>query len=168
MSKWNFGALNQMASGAGSVNQVGEITNTNNIGDNSGSVSVEQIFAAIIAAVEAPDGPTPPTATPAPAPQPVDPASQPTPGAPVASSPVAEDTVAPLQSLACMSLVDQTKPDIQAKAANLFERLVPYAPQIAKGLAVFGSAALESLANRNPIIAGVCAVCKATKDNAIA
>jgi len=42
----------------------------------------------------------------------------------VQSSPIAEDTVAPLQMMAYMPLADQA-PKVPAKAANLLERLIP-------------------------------------------
>ena len=77
---------------------------------------------------------------------------------------VAEDTVAPLQAMACMSVLEMETPENKSKAANLLERLVPFAPQIAKGLMTFGEAALSSLATRNPIIAGVVAVCRSSKE----
>ena len=73
---------------------------------------------------------------------------------------VVEDTVVPLQTFAAMPIAQMEEPANKATWSNLIERLVPYAPQIGKGLAIFGAAALESLANRNPIIAGVVAVCK--------
>lgn len=79
---------------------------------------------------------------------------------------VAEDTVAPLQAMACMPLTDMEKPDIKSRAANLLQRLMPFAPQIAKGLMTFTEAALSSLASRNPIIAGVLAVCQSAKEPA--
>lgn len=75
---------------------------------------------------------------------------------------VVEDTVEPLQMMACMSAAEQETPENKAKAANLYERLAPYAPQIAKGLATFGAAALGAVASSNPVVAGLLAVCKAT------
>ncbi len=65
----------------------------------------------------------------------------------------------PLQTLAELPEVEMKKPDTMERAQSLLNRLVPYAPQIGKGLAVFGSAALSSLASRNPIISGILAVC---------
>lgn len=71
---------------------------------------------------------------------------------------VVEDTVEPIRNLAALPIADQeaSKP----KWTNLVERLIPYAPQIAKGIAVFGEAALGALASRNPVVAGVLAICK--------
>jgi hypothetical protein len=74
---------------------------------------------------------------------------------------VAEDTVEPLQTFATMPIVQMEAPEAKSKWSNLLERLVPFAPAIGKGLATFGAAALESLASRNPIVAGVLALCKA-------
>ena len=79
---------------------------------------------------------------------------------------VVEDTVEPLRALACMPLSEQQTEPIKAKAANLLERLLPYAPAIGKGLAVFGEAALTAFASSNPVIAGVVALCKSAKPGA--
>ncbi len=76
---------------------------------------------------------------------------------------VVEDTVEPLKAMACMPLDQIEQPAIKAKAANLVERLMPYAPQIAKGVVAFTEAALTALASRNPIVAGVLAVCRSAK-----
>lgn len=74
---------------------------------------------------------------------------------------VVEDTIEPLQQMAMQPIIQQEQPETKANWSNLLERLIPYAPQIGKGLATFGAAALASLANRNPIVAGVMALCKA-------
>lgn len=74
---------------------------------------------------------------------------------------VVEDTVEPLQTFAAMPIAQLEQPETKANWSNLLERLVPYAPQIGKGLATFGAAALEALAMRNPVVAGVMALCKA-------
>jgi hypothetical protein len=71
-----------------------------------------------------------------------------------------EQVVMPLQTLAELPEAEQKKPSTMEQAASLLNRLVPYAPAIGKGLAVFGSAALASLAGSNPIISGILAVCK--------
>ncbi len=60
-----------------------------------------------------------------------------------------------------MPIADIEQPEQKAKWSNLLERLTPFAPQIGKGIATFGAAALEALALRNPIIAGTLALCKA-------
>lgn len=77
------------------------------------------------------------------------------------ASEIQEQVVRPLQTMAEMPADQQEQPEHKATWSNLLQRLVPYAPQIGKGLAVFGAAALESLANRNPVVAGVVAVCRA-------
>lgn len=71
-----------------------------------------------------------------------------------------EQVIMPLQTLAELPEAEQKKPDTMEQAQSLLNRLVPYAPAIGKGLAVFGSAALASLAGSNPIISGILAVCK--------
>lgn len=73
---------------------------------------------------------------------------------------VNEQILRPLQTLAELPPEEQKQPDRMEQATALINRLVPYAPQIGKGLAVFGSAALASLAGSNPIISGILAVCK--------
>ena len=73
---------------------------------------------------------------------------------------VNEQILRPLQTLAELPETEQKKPDTMEQATSLLNRLVPYAPAIGKGLAVFGSAALASLAGSNPIISGILAVCK--------
>ena len=72
-----------------------------------------------------------------------------------------QEQVATLQTMAELPAEQQELPEQKATWSNLIQRLVPYAPQIGKGLAVFGQAALESLALRNPVVAGVLAVCRA-------
>jgi hypothetical protein len=73
---------------------------------------------------------------------------------------VNESILRPLQTLAELPPEEQKQPDRMEQAQSLINRLVPYAPTIGKGLAVFGSAALASLASSNPIISGILAVCK--------
>jgi len=73
---------------------------------------------------------------------------------------VDQQILRPLQTLAELPPEEQKQPDRMEQAASLINRLVPYAPQIGKGLAVFGTAALASLAGSNPIISGILAVCK--------
>ena len=73
---------------------------------------------------------------------------------------VNEQILRPLQTMAELPPEEQKKPDTMERAQSLLNRLVPYAPAIGKGLAVFGSAALASLAGSNPIISGILAVCK--------
>lgn len=76
---------------------------------------------------------------------------------------VVEDTVEPLQAMACMPIADLEQPEAKEKASNLLERLTPYSSQISKGLLAFGEASLTALASSNPIIAGLIALCKAVK-----
>lgn len=66
----------------------------------------------------------------------------------------------PLMTLAQLSPKEQASEDVKEQAEPLYARLVPYVPQIAKGLATFGEAALTAVASSNPIVAGLLAVCK--------
>lgn len=75
---------------------------------------------------------------------------------------VAESVLRPLQTMAELPAAEQKTPDIQERAQSLISRLVPYAPQIAKSVSIFGSAALTAFASSNPIVAGLLAICKAT------
>lgn len=77
-----------------------------------------------------------------------------------AAGEIEESIVRPLQTMAELPAEEINKPETMEKAQSLLNQLVPFAPQIAKGLAAFGNAALSALASRNPIIAGVLAVCK--------
>lgn len=81
---------------------------------------------------------------------------------------VAESVLRPLQTMAELPAEEQKTPDIQERAQSLISRLVPYAPQIGKSLAVFGEAALTAIASSNPIIAGMLAICKATSKTSAA
>lgn len=76
---------------------------------------------------------------------------------------IEEAVIRPLQTMAELPQEEIKKPETMERAQSLINQLVPFAPQIAKGLAVFGSAALSALASRNPIIAGILAVCKSTE-----
>lgn len=71
--------------------------------------------------------------------------------------------IEPLQKLAALAPEEQKSEDVKEQAEPLYQRLVPYAPQITKGLLTFGEAALTSLASSNPIVAGLLAVCKTVK-----
>lgn len=86
----------------------------------------------------------------------------------VASSEQADDleeqVVMPLQTLAELPEEELKKPSTIEQAQLLLNQLVPFAPKIGKGLAVFGSAALSALASRNPIISGILAVCNMASD----
>ena len=73
--------------------------------------------------------------------------------------------IEPLQTLAAMHDAQMQEPETNSNWDDLLNRLVPHTPQIGNGLATFSAAALESLANRNPTVAGVMALCKATQYN---
>lgn len=128
----NGGTINGMQVGDGTNNQ----NNTLNIGGEQ--VTVPQVFDALKAAL--PD---------------IDAAADDD-----AATELEEMVVRPLQTLAELPEAELRKAETTEQAQSLLNQLVPFAPQIAKGLAVFGSAALSALASRNPVIAGVLAVCK--------
>lgn len=71
-----------------------------------------------------------------------------------------EQLFRPLQTLAELPPEELELPSTIEQAQPLINQLVPYAPAIGKGLAVFGSAALSALASSNPVISGIVAVCK--------
>lgn len=77
---------------------------------------------------------------------------------------VAKDVLEPLQTLAALPPEELATPAVMSRASVLCERLTPYAKAIAKGLGVFGAAALSSWASSNPVIAGVTALCKVASD----
>jgi hypothetical protein len=130
-NSFTFGNIQQTASGQGAVNQIGN--NTATVTNHSGDVlpTPEKVFEAIEEAI-------PETEAPA----------------------IQEEVVEPLRAMACMPAVEQEKPENKSRALELCNRLIPYAPQIGKSLAVFGEAALSALASSNPVIAGVLAICK--------
>jgi len=130
---FNFGEIKQEASGAGSVNQVGNNTATTSVG-NLPVPTIPQVFDAMESAlseIKSDEG----------------------------NEEINQSVLMPLQSLAELPTSQHT-PDVMEQAQSLINRLVPYAPSIGKGLAVFGQAALSSLASSNPIMAGILAVCK--------
>lgn len=79
------------------------------------------------------------------------------------SEEIQESVLSPLQTLAAMPPEEQASEEVKERAAPLYQRLVPYAPQIGSGLLAFGEAALSALATSNPIVAGLLAVCKTVK-----
>lgn len=79
-------------------------------------------------------------------------------------SDIVADVVEPLQTLASLPEEEQKSPEVVSRVGELCSRLAPYAGPIAKGVGVFGAAALASMANSNPIIAGIAAVCRMAGD----
>lgn len=132
---WNVSAINQNSTGNQASNQVGEVVNTINNAAPPPPPKVQDLFAQVTRSI----------------------------GEALPPEDVQELTVSalqPLEDLAELPPDQQTSDDIQEQSAPLLSRLIPYAPQIGKGLATFGAAALESLATSNPIVAGLLAVCK--------
>lgn len=66
-----------------------------------------------------------------------------------------------IQSLAAMPIAEQELPANFERIKAVCDSLKPYVSVVAKNLAIFGATALETLAARNPVIAGVVQVCKA-------
>lgn len=71
--------------------------------------------------------------------------------------------IKPLEELAKLPAEEQASEEVKERAEPLYQRLVPYAPQIGNGLLAFGEAALSAFASSNPIVAGLLAVCKTVK-----
>ncbi len=145
-NSFQFGSINQTASGSGAVNQVGNNTATTTVNNGNQLPTIPQVFDAIKKALPE-----------------IDVASGDSDQSQLSvanADDVNETILRPLQTLAELPEAELNKPDTMEQAQSLLNRLVPYAPQIGKGLAVFGSAALTSLASSNPIISGILAVCK--------
>jgi hypothetical protein len=134
-NSFNFGPINQVASGAGAVNQIGNNTATTHVGREP-VPTVEEVFSAI--EKELP---------------------------PEEAGEIKSAVLQPLMTLAQLPPKEQASEDVMEQAEPLYARLVPYAPQIGKGLLAFGEAALSALASSNPIIAGLLAVCKVAKSS---
>ena len=66
-----------------------------------------------------------------------------------------------IRPLAALPIAEQQQPEIASKIMAICEQIRPHAGVVWKNLAIFGATALDTLANRNPIVAGVVQVCKA-------
>lgn len=77
---------------------------------------------------------------------------------------LAEDTAAAIQSFAKLPKEEQVAALDTEKWKDLAIKIQPYAKSIWKSVAVFGAAALKALASRNPVVAGVMAVCEQQKE----
>lgn len=130
-STFNFGSIQQTASGAGSVNQIGENTATTHNGNSVQVPTLAELFSAIAKAIPGDEG-----------------------------CDVNESIITPIQKLAELPPIEQVAVDTQEQAQSFYSRLKPYAPALFKGVAVFSEAALTSLASSNPIVAGLLAVIK--------
>ena len=132
-TKFEFHGVTQTATGQGSQNMVGQNTNTVNIAGGGVVPTVEQVFKAVEDAL--PDD---------------------------VYDEVKKEVTEPLVTMAEMPVeAAKADPTFMERAEGLLERLKPYVPQITNGLAVFGTAALESLGGGNLIVAGLLALCKA-------
>ena len=149
---FNFGGVQQTASGDGAVNQVGNNIATTTVNKGDSLPTVPQVFGEIRKALN-------PQLTNDPA-QDESPAEQPAVEANEQADDVDEQILRPLQTMAELPEAELKKAETIEQAQSLLNRLAPFAPQIAKGLAVFGQAALTALASSNPIISGILAVCK--------
>lgn len=149
---FNFGGVQQTASGDGAVNQVGNNTATTTVNKGDSLPTVPQVFGEIRKAIN-------PQLSSDPA-QDESPADLSAVEANEQADDVDEQILRPLQTMAELPEAELKKPETMEQAQSLLNRLVPYAPQVGKGLAVFGQAALTALASSNPIISGILAVCK--------
>lgn len=76
---------------------------------------------------------------------------------------VSKEVIEPLRALAALPIVEQQEPTMVAKATELVGKLSPWAPQIAKGLAVFGAAFFKACPVTGPWVAGIQALCESAK-----
>ena len=73
---------------------------------------------------------------------------------------VVQEVIEPLRALAALPIVEQQEPTMVARATELVSKLSPWAPQIARGLAIFGAAFLKSCPVTGPWVAGIQALCE--------
>lgn len=74
---------------------------------------------------------------------------------------VAAEWTEQIQPFAAMPIAQQQEPETMSKIMAICETIRPHAGTVWKNLAIFGATALETLATRNPVIAGIVQVCKA-------
>lgn len=74
---------------------------------------------------------------------------------------LATDWKSQVQTLAAMPIAQQQEPEQQSAILAICDQIKPHAGEVWKNLAIFGATALETLATRNPVIAGIVEVCKA-------
>lgn len=76
---------------------------------------------------------------------------------------IRNETIPDIHAIANLSSDEQQKFIDTDKWMTMAEKIRPYATSIGKSVAVFGAAALKALASKNPIVAGVMAVCEQQK-----
>lgn len=76
---------------------------------------------------------------------------------------VAADWSEQIKPLMALPIAQQEEPETVSKLMAICEAIRPHAGVVWKNLAVFGATALETLATRNPIIAGIVQVCKSNQ-----
>lgn len=172
MADFNFGSISQTNNSG--VNQVGENhASVNTSGQPSLPADLTSVLRAVREALPAPESVKPAEESP----KAVEPAKDETeaPTAPVAYtsgdaegdwsenrlSDDDEDMFRQLEAIAKMDKEEQEKPENKDRMGKALKALSQYGPAVAEQLAIFGNSALETLADTNPIIGGVYAVCKA-------
>ncbi len=171
MADFNFGSISQTNNSG--VNQVGENHASVNTNGQQPSLPADlnSVLQAVRQAVPAPVAEKPASEAPK-APEAVSEA----PSAPVAytsgdSDPSDwsdnqlsdddDDMFRQLEAIAKMDKEEQEKPENKDKIGKALTAIAKYGPAVAQQLAIFGNSALETLADTNPVVGGIYAVCKA-------
>ncbi len=171
MADFNFGSISQTNNSG--VNQVGENHASVNTSGRQPSLPADlnSVLQAVRQAVPAPVAEKPASE------EPKDPeAVSESPSAPVAYtsensdssdwsdnqlSNDDDDMFRQLEAIAKMDKEEQEKPENKDKMGKALTAIAKYGPAVAQQLAIFGNSALETLADTNPVVGGIYAVCKA-------
>lgn len=170
MADFNFGSISQTNNSG--VNQVGENHASVNTSGQQPSLPADlnSVLSAIKQALPAPEA-----AKPTPEPNPEPEAASEAPAAPVAYTSGDDhgdwsenrlsdddaDMFRQLEAIAKMEKAEQEKPENKDKIGKALKAIAKYGPAVAEQLAIFGNSALETLADTNPVVGGIYAVCKA-------
>lgn len=170
MADFNFGSISQTNNSG--VNQVGENHASVNTSGQQPSLPADlnSVLSAIKQALPAYEAPK---MTPEPATEPE--AVSEAPAAPVAytsgddqvkwsENQLSDDDAEmfrQLEAIAKMDKEEQEKPENKDKMGKALSAIAKYGPAVAQQLAIFGNSALETLADTNPVVGGLYAVCKA-------
>lgn len=170
MADFNFGSISQTNNSG--VNQVGENNaSVNTSGQPSLPADLASVLQAVKQAIPAPVAEEPTSET-----KEVLKGDSEAPRAPVAYtasdegagdwsdnqlSDEDEDMFRQLEAIAKMDKEEQEKPENKDKMGKALSAIAKYGPAVAQQLAIFGNSALETLADTNPVVGGLYAVCKA-------
>jgi len=170
MADFNFGSISQTNNSG--VNQVGENhASVNTSGQPSLPADLNSVLQAVRQAVTKPEATQPTSET-----EEDSEVVSEAPSAPVAYTSEAddsshwsenqlsdddEDMFRQLEAIAKMDKKEQEKPENKDKLGKALTAIAKYGPAVAQQLAIFGNSALETLADTNPVVGGIYAVCKA-------